>query len=55
MVELFNYLDVPKFLKAVAEQPWQAKAGVMLLIKNEDEEVFTPYRLDSTGLVLKIM
>jgi hypothetical protein len=50
-----NRLDVPGFLKIVAEQQWQSKVRVMLLIKNEDEEAFTPYRLNSTGTVLKIM
>jgi hypothetical protein len=50
-----NQLDVPGFLRAVAEQPWKEKEGVMLLIKNEEEPAFTPYRLNSTGTVLKIM
>jgi hypothetical protein len=50
-----NRLDVPGLLKAVAAQPWREKAGVMLLIKNEEEPAFTPYRLSSSGTVLKIL
>ena len=50
-----NRLDIPAFLKAVAEQPWQEKGGVMLLLKDENDTAFTPYRLSSTGAVLKVM
>jgi hypothetical protein len=50
-----NRLDIPGFLKAVAAQPWREKAGVLLLVKDESDTAFTPYRLSPTGSVLKIM
>jgi hypothetical protein len=50
-----NRLDIPGFLKVVAEQPWREKLGVLLLLKSEEETAFTPYRLSSTGAVLKVM
>ena len=39
-----NRLDIPGLLKAVAEQPWREKLGVLLLLKDEEETAFTPYR-----------
>lgn len=50
-----NKLDVPEFLKAAAAQPWREKAGVMLLVKNEEEVSFTPYRLSSEGSFEKVL
>lgn len=50
-----NRLDVPGFLKAVAEQPWREKGGVMLLLKGEEEGGFTAYRLGEAGVMQKML
>ena len=44
-------LDVPAFMKAVAEQPWEAPDALVLLMKDEDEKRFNVYRKGEDGLL----
>jgi len=41
-----NNLDIKEFLRAVAEQKWEAPTKVLLLLKNEGDKKFTVYRMD---------
>ncbi|GAC1471620.1 MAG: hypothetical protein NVSMB9_17970 [Isosphaeraceae bacterium] len=45
-----NFLDIPAFLKAVADQSWQDPNALLLLLKNEDWERFKVYRMTEGGL-----
>jgi hypothetical protein len=37
----FNHMDLPAFREAVFSQPWVAPKRVQLLMKDEEEEVFS--------------
>jgi hypothetical protein len=41
----FNYLKVDEFIKIVKSQEWLYRPGVQLLIKDEQDEAFTMYKL----------
>lgn len=40
-----NFLDIPAFLAAVAKQAWKAPDALLLLLKDEEEDRFTVYRM----------
>ena len=46
-----NFLDVPAFLRAVADQPWEDPDAILLLLKNEEGPKFAVYRMGEGGLI----
>ncbi len=44
-----NRLDVPAFIKAVADQPWETPGALLCFLKNEDEARFKVYRMGERG------
>jgi hypothetical protein len=46
----FNYLKVHEFIEIVKSQEWLYPQGVQLLIKEEQDEIFTMYKLNDRTL-----
>jgi hypothetical protein len=43
-IAAINYLDIPAFLKAFHSITWECPESVQLMIKGEDDDLFTIYR-----------
>jgi hypothetical protein len=42
----FNFMDVDEFIALVLSQTWKVPESVMLLTKDEEQEVFTVHRIE---------
>jgi hypothetical protein len=49
-----NDLDISAFLRAVAEQAWEAPDSLLLLLKDEEDRKFTAYRMGHGRQLTKV-
>src|SRR5262245_44259689 len=49
-----NYLDKPGLIRAFRGIPWEAAEAVQLMLKGEDDDLFTMFQIDDGGNVLML-